>query len=76
MGSTQKVAKGQTRIVIWEAIWHNLCKEIKISPIAMIPHKLQGYRAIFDLSYNIWLHDHRLDLVNELNKKDGAMGCH
>ena len=38
-----KVAAGQARIVDWKEIQHAPPQELKISPIAMIPHKSQKY---------------------------------
>jgi hypothetical protein len=34
---------------------HNPLKQLKISPIAMVPHKSRPYRAILDLSFSIKL---------------------
>ena len=38
----------------WEDIKENPPKELKISPIAAISHKLKAYHSILDLSF--WLH--------------------
>ena len=48
-----KVWCGQARIVKWEKIKHNLPKHLKVSPLAMIPHKSRKYRAILDLSFGL-----------------------
>jgi hypothetical protein len=69
-----KVEKGQARIVHWEAIRDNPPRDLKISPIAMIPHKSRGYRAILDLSYNIRLRGHTVTSVNESKVKTAPQG--
>jgi hypothetical protein len=51
----EKVAKGQARLIKWSDIKHNPPKNLKISPVAMVPHKSCPYRAILDLSYSIRL---------------------
>ena len=47
----EKVQKGQVRVVTWDSIKGKPPRELKISPIAMIPHKSRKYRAILDLSF-------------------------
>ena len=58
----EKVAKGHARVVDWEQLKADgVPPELKISPIAMIPHKSRAFRAILDLSFGIRLEDgHRL----------------
>ena len=46
-----KVKKGQAQVVLWDDIKNDQPKELKISPIAMIPHKSRLFRAILDLSF-------------------------
>ncbi len=53
----EKVRNGQARLVEWESIRECPPKELKISPIAMIPHKSQKFRTILDLSFSLWLED-------------------
>jgi hypothetical protein len=48
-----KVKKGQARLVLWDEIKKDPPKELKISPIAMIPHKSRKFRAILDLSFRL-----------------------
>jgi len=50
-----KVKKKQCRVVEWEDIKHNPPEQLKVSRIAMIPHKSRRFRAILDLSYAIKL---------------------
>jgi hypothetical protein len=35
----EKVAAKQARLVAWDSIKHNFPPQLKVSPIAMIPHK-------------------------------------
>jgi hypothetical protein len=49
----EKVHTNQARIVQWEDIKENPLKELKISPIAAIPHKSKAYQSVLDLSF--WL---------------------
>jgi hypothetical protein len=52
-----KVAVGQARIVDRLHIKDNLPRELKISPISMIPHKSRKYHTILDLSFSLCLQD-------------------
>jgi hypothetical protein len=63
----EKVAKGHARVVDWETLKRTgVPQELKISPIAMIPHKSRGFRAILDLSFGVKLRDGtRIPSVNE-----------
>ena len=47
----EKVARGQARIVDWADLRRNLPPNLKISPIAMVPHSSRKWRAILDLSF-------------------------
>ena len=49
----QKVAQGYARLVSWAELKWNPPKTLKISPIAAIPHKSQGFRMILDLSHGV-----------------------
>ena len=51
----EKEALGQAKVVLWEDIKTNPPKTLKISRIAMIPHKSRKFRAMLDLSYTIKL---------------------
>ena len=48
---TDKVAKGQVRVILWDDIKDNCPHQLKVSPVAAIPHKSQAYRSILDLSF-------------------------
>ena len=69
-----KVNKGQARLVRWGDIKAKPPQELKISPIAMIPHKSRGYRAILDLSFNIRLQGRTVPSVNESTIKTAPHG--
>jgi hypothetical protein len=51
----EKVKTRQARLLKWADIQHNPPLELKVSPVAMIPHKSQSCRAILDLSYSVKL---------------------
>ncbi len=53
--AAEKVRTNQARIVAWENIKDNPPKELKISPIAGIPHKLKEFHSILDLSFRLKL---------------------
>ena len=54
---TNKVAKGQARVVLWEDIKANHPRHLKVSPVAAIPHKSRVYRSILGLSFALRLAD-------------------
>ena len=71
----EKVAAGQARIVDWRDIMHDPPPQLKISPIAMIPHKSRKYRTILDLSFSLQLKDgSRIPSVNEASIKSAPKG--
>ena len=51
----EKVRIGQCRVVEWDSIKENPPRQLKVSPLAMIPHKSRKYRAILDLSFSLRL---------------------
>jgi hypothetical protein len=51
----EKVTQGYARLVLWDDIKQNPPPNLKVSPIAAIPHKSQGWRMILDLSYGVRL---------------------
>ena len=61
----EKVANGQARLVRWDDIKHSPPPNLKISPVAMVPHKSRPYRAILDLSFALQLSP--LDTVPSVN---------
>ena len=72
---TAKEKKGQRKVVLWDSIKENPHEELKISPIPIIPHKSQNFRAILDLSFALRLKDGELLLsVNDLYVKTAPQG--
>ena len=51
--TTEKVKNGYAKVVRYGDIMKNLPKKLKISPVAMIPHKSRSYRTILDLSFRL-----------------------
>jgi hypothetical protein len=51
----KKAKKWQAKLVAWDSIKDNPPAELKISPIAAIPHKSKQFRSILDLSFNLRL---------------------
>jgi hypothetical protein len=72
----EKVAANQARIVLWDDIRACPPSKLKISPIAMIPHKSRGFPAILDLLSRLRLStgDH-LPSVNETTTLSAPRGA-
>jgi hypothetical protein len=49
--SAAKVKAGQAKLVLWDDIKDNPPTQLKISPIAAIPHKSNAFWSILDLSF-------------------------
>ena len=61
---------------MWDDIKDNPPEELKVSPIAMIPHKSGAFRAILDLSFSIRLASgYDVPLVNESSVKTAPSGA-
>ena len=65
---------GQAKVVIWGNIMRNPPKAVKISCIAMIPHKSRKFWAILDLSHAIKLMQCRIKAVNDTTTKMAPQG--
>ena len=67
----EKAAQGFVRIVKWDDIKKDLDKypKLKISPLAMIPHKSRKFRAILDLSFRLKVFGIEIPSVNEATEK-------
>ena len=52
----EKVKSGQAKLVSWDDIKDNPPAELKISPIAAIPHKSKQFRSILDLIREVSYH--------------------
>ncbi len=53
--SAAKVSAGQAKLVLWGNIKDNPPPQLKISPIAAIPHKSKAFWSILDLSFRLRL---------------------
>lgn len=51
----EKVAAGQARVIAWADIEHDPPPQLKISPIAAVPHSSKPFRSILDLSFSLKL---------------------
>ena len=49
----EKVENHYARIVNWKDIKDNLPPNLKISPVAMVPHKSKSFRCILDLTFRM-----------------------
>ena len=64
------IAKGQARMVLWDDIKDNYPHQLKVSPVAAIPHKSRAYRSILYLSFALWLKEGGIvQSVNDTMKK-------
>ena len=74
----EKVRLGQARLVEWDTIKHDPPPQLKISPVAAIPHKSKAYRSILDLSFRLRLEDGGvIPAVNDTTTKSAPQGaCH
>ena len=68
----QKVNKGHCRLIKWNTIKNNPPPNLKVSPIAAIPHKSRAYRMILHLAYQIRINKEKLKSVNDTTNKDYA----
>jgi hypothetical protein len=74
--ATEKVNAGQAKIVEWDSIKDNPPTQLKISPIAAIPHKSRGFRSILDLSFSLRLKNGGiLPSVNDTTIKTAPKGA-
>ena len=65
----EKVKQGYARLVSWDDIKDDPPPNLKISPVAAIPHKSRTYRTILDLSYQLLVAGIPLPSVNAATKK-------
>jgi hypothetical protein len=72
----EKVQAGQAKLVMWDDIKDNPPAQLKILPIAAIPHKLKAFCSILDLSFCLQLkHERFLSLVNDATVKLAPQGA-
>jgi hypothetical protein len=65
----EKCSQGYARVVRWGDIKNNIPKNLKISPVAMIPHKSKQYRCILDLSFTLFEDGIEYKSVNETTSR-------
>ena len=71
-----KEASGQCRVVLWDDIRENPPRQLKVSPLAAIPHKSRAFHAILDLSFRVKLESgHKMPSVNEASTKTAPSGA-
>jgi hypothetical protein len=74
--SKGKVRVGQAKLVIWDNIKDNPPLQLKVSPIAAIPHKSKAFHSILDLSFCLCLiNGGVLDYVNNAMVKMAPQGA-
>jgi len=61
----EKVEQGEAEIIKWDDIKDAPHKNLKISPLAAVPHKSCQFRAILDLSFQLRLLGVKLPSVNK-----------
>jgi hypothetical protein len=76
MEAAKKVRTKQARIVAWDNIKDNPPPQLKISPIAAIPHKSKAFRSILDLSFRLRLKNGGVQaVVNDTTTKTAPAGA-
>ena len=70
----EKITKGQTKVVLWDDIKDNPPKQLKVSPLAMVPHKSRLFRVILDLLFSLKLSTYHVPSVNESTEKVSLEG--
>lgn len=71
-----KLEKGKVQLIAWDSIKHDPPKELKISPLAMAPHKSKKFRPILDLSFQLKLKDGGvLESVNDSTTLSAPVGA-
>ena len=64
----EKAEQGFCWIVKWRTLQHKPPKNLKISPLAAVPHKSRLWRAILDLSFELEVSGERIPSVNDSSK--------
>ncbi len=63
-------------MVLWDDIKSNHPRQLKVSLVAAIPHKLRAYRSILDLSFKLCLEDGGVvESVNDTTEKWAPKGA-
>jgi hypothetical protein len=68
----ERVAAGSCRLINWVNIRVDIPPNLKVSPIAAVPHKSRLYRMILDLSYQIKINGKELQSVKDTSDKNLA----
>jgi hypothetical protein len=69
METWDKEKQGFAKIYKWDEVKQNPPPNLKLSPLAMIPHKSQKYRAILDLSFSLTIDGYNIPSINEATNK-------
>ena len=64
-----KVKSGYAKVVKWKTIKHKIPRNLKISPVALVPHKSRQYRTILDLSFKLRYKGGIIPSVNDSTKR-------
>jgi hypothetical protein len=65
----RKIEQGFAKKVRYGDIKNAFPKQLKVSPVAAIPHKSKSYRVILDLSFNLLMNSIFLKSVNETTQE-------
>jgi hypothetical protein len=68
----ERVKEGLCRLVNWDDMKHDFPKNLKISPLAVVPHKSRVYQMILDLSFQLLVNSKKLNSVNNSSDKSLA----
>jgi hypothetical protein len=72
----EKVQTNQARVILWDDIKNDPPPQLKISPIAAIPHKSKAYQLILDLSFRLQLENGGIRAaVNNTTTKTAPKGA-
>ena len=63
--TAEKVEGGWVFTVRWGDIKHAIPPHMKVSPVALIPHKSRSYRVILDLSFQLLFQGQRQPSIND-----------
>ena len=69
MEARDKEKQDFAKIYKWDEVKQNPPPNLKLSPLAMIPHKSRKYRAILDLSFSLTIDGYNIPSVNEATNK-------
>ena len=64
----EKIQGGFITTTKWGDIKHDYPKNLKLSPLAMIPHKSRSFRCILDLSFQLKVNGNKINSVNQGTK--------